>query len=154
MVPYMNVLLEVCMCVHVHYQKLSDLLLAFQLGFELQWPLATLLQFYCNSTYFYNMSYNECNSPYVEPYMYEIHATQLQLCKNNYCATLMQLVCNYCCNVMLMLIFIHPSIMNFIDFYCNLFAAYKCSGNLLMVTTNWQLCDNSHQHKVVPMNLT
>jgi hypothetical protein len=100
------------------------------------------------------MSYNECNSPYVEPYMYEIHATQLQLCKNNYCATLMQLVCNYCCNVMLMLIFIHPSIMNFIDFYCNLFVAYKCSGNLLMVTTNWQLCDNSHQHKVVPMNLT
>ncbi len=27
----------------------------------------------------------------------------------------MQLVCNYCCNVMTMLTFIHPSMMNFID---------------------------------------
>jgi hypothetical protein len=34
----------VCVCVCVHYEKYSDLLLAFQLGFELQWPLTTLLQ--------------------------------------------------------------------------------------------------------------
>jgi len=38
---------------------------------------------------------NECYSPYVKPYTYTIHAIhaiQLQLCKNNYYAILMQLV--------------------------------------------------------------
>jgi hypothetical protein len=37
------------------------------------------------------------------------HAIQLQLCKNNYFATLMQLVCDYHGIVMMMSIFINPS---------------------------------------------
>jgi hypothetical protein len=33
----------------------------------------------------------------------------------------MQPICNYYYNIMLMFLFIHPLMMNFIDFYCNSF---------------------------------
>jgi hypothetical protein len=55
------------------------------------------------------MSWNEYNSLYMKLYTY---ANQLQLCKNNYNANLMQLVCNHHGNVMLMLLFINPSKFN------------------------------------------
>ncbi len=80
---------------------------------SLQQPFAT----HCNLVYFYTcecyqtscMSCNGCNPQYVKLYTYVIHAIQLQICRNNYCATLMQLICNYNSNVMLMLFFIDPS---------------------------------------------
>jgi hypothetical protein len=88
----------------------TKLQLALQLGF---WIVMT----FCNSKYFYRCKYywtshmncNGCNSPYVKSHTYASCATQLQLFRNNYCATLMQLVCNYHGNVMLMLLFINPS---------------------------------------------
>ncbi len=45
---------------------------------------------------------------------------------------------------------IHPSINDelcwfSLQFYCKC----GCDGNTLMATTNWQLCDRSHWHKVV-----
>jgi hypothetical protein len=43
-----------------------------------------------------------------------IRAIQLQLCKNNYYAISMQLVCNYCHNVNMMLLFIDSSKFNII----------------------------------------
>ncbi len=77
-----------------------------------------------------HMNCNRHNSLYVKPYMYTIHATHLQLCRNNYYATPMQLVYKYCC--MLMLFFIHPSMINYVDFQCN----YECNENTLMAITN------------------
>lgn len=74
-----------------------------------------------------HMNCNRHNSLYVKPYMYTIHATHLQLCRNT-----MQLVYKYRWNVMLMLFFIHPSMMNYVDFQCN----YECNGNTLMAITN------------------
>jgi hypothetical protein len=47
-----------------------------------------------------------------ETYTYSTCAIQLQLCKNNYCAILMQLIYNYHGNVMLMLLLISPSKFN------------------------------------------
>lgn len=56
--------------------------------FKLQWTLATSLQlseFLQHECYWTShMSCNGHNSFYVEPYMYETHATYLSLCKNNY----------------------------------------------------------------------
>jgi len=52
---------------------------------------------------------NKYNSLYVELYMYETHAIQLHLCKNNYYVIPMQLVYNYCHDIMLTLFSIHPS---------------------------------------------
>jgi hypothetical protein len=98
------------------------------------------------------MSYMNCNkfnSPYVEPYMYAIDATSLQLCKNNYCVIAMQPICNYDYNIMLTLLFIHPSMNFFVDFHCNSLATIGVMKNTLMVTINLQLCDNSHWHKVI-----
>jgi hypothetical protein len=46
---------------------------------------------------------------YVKPYTYAIHVIQLQLCRNNYYAIIMQTFCNYHGNIMLMLLFIDPS---------------------------------------------
>jgi hypothetical protein len=46
---------------------------------------------------------------YVKPYTYVIYVIQLQLCRNNYCVILMQLVCNYNGNVTLTSFFINPS---------------------------------------------
>jgi hypothetical protein len=93
--------------------------------FELQWPLATSLQlsvFLWHECYHKNSkSCNRHNSSFVEPYMYVTHATRLPLCKNNHCATIIQ-PCNYCCNDILMLSFIHPSMMDFVVFCCNSFA--------------------------------
>jgi hypothetical protein len=52
------------------------------------------------------MKCNGKKSLYVKPNMYAIHATQVQLCKNNCCAIPLQQVYNYYCNVMLALIYI------------------------------------------------
>jgi hypothetical protein len=94
-------------------RKWGDLKVALQLGFWVTMTIAT----HCNSTYFYEhegylTSYTSCrgcNSPYMKPYTCVIHATLLQLYKNNYYATLMQLVCNYHHDVMLTLLFIDLS---------------------------------------------
>jgi hypothetical protein len=48
------------------------------------------------------------NSTYVKPYTYVIYVIQLQICRNNSCVILMQLVCNYNGNVMLTSFFINP----------------------------------------------
>ncbi len=123
--------------------------IGFTTGFELQRPLTLSLQlniFLWHECYLTScMNCNDCNSSHVKPHTYTTHAIQLQLCKNNYHTTPMQLVCNYCCNVILMLFYIHPSMMNFVDFHYNC----GCGGNIWMVATNWQLCDNSRWHKVI-----
>jgi len=78
------------------------------------------------------MSYNGCNSLYVKLYTYAIHAThviQSQLCKNNYCAILMQLVCNYNGNIIFMLLFIDPSksdTWHYGDFYISTKGVLVC----------------------------
>jgi hypothetical protein len=43
--------------------------------------------------------------------------------KNNYYVILMQSIYKYHYNIMLMSFFIHPSMMNSMDFCCNSFAA-------------------------------
>jgi hypothetical protein len=56
------------------------------------------------------MSCNKCNSLYVKPYAYVTCASHLQPCGNNCYANLMQLICNYHGNVIMM--FIDPSKSN------------------------------------------
>jgi len=89
-----------------------------QLGFWIVMTICNSLATHCNSTYFYRrecywtscMNCNKCNALYnVKLYTYVIHVTQMQLCRYNYCATLIQLVCNYHSNVMLTSLFIDPS---------------------------------------------
>jgi hypothetical protein len=84
-------------------------------GFELQLPLTFSLQFniflwhecYCWTSC---MNYNDCNLSHMKPHTSTTHAIQLQLCRINYHATPMQLICNYCWNVILTLFCFHPSI--------------------------------------------
>jgi hypothetical protein len=45
--------------------------------------------------------------------------------------------------------FIHPSMMNFVDFHYNSFTIVSAMETHLMVIINWQLCDNSCQHKAM-----
>jgi hypothetical protein len=80
------------------------------------------------------MNYDGHNSTYVEPYAYTTHAIQLQPCKNNIMQLQMQPICNYYCNIMLTLFFIHPSMMNFVDFHC------RSNGNTLI----WLQPINNH----------
>jgi hypothetical protein len=79
-------------------KKCGDLQLALQLGFGVAMTICKSFATHSNSTYFYecqcywtSVRCNECNSSYVKPYTYATYATQLQLRKNNYYVTIMQL---------------------------------------------------------------
>jgi hypothetical protein len=92
-------------------KKWGDLQMALQLGFWItmtmcnSYQLNIVLRVWMLSS---SMSSNRCNSPYVKLYTYTTCATQLQLSRNNYCVILLQLICNYHGNVMLILF--HQSI--------------------------------------------
>jgi hypothetical protein len=96
---------------------LKGKMLKMQLALQLRFEIAMTICNSCNSMYFYGcecyqtscMNYNGCNSLYVKLYTYVTHAIQLQLCRNNYYAILMQLACNYNGNIIFMLPFIDPS---------------------------------------------
>ncbi len=47
---------------------------------------------------------------------------QLMQVNYNYVGTTIVLVCNYYYNTIMTLFFIHPSMMNFVDFNCNYFS--------------------------------
>jgi hypothetical protein len=94
-------------------KKWGDLQLALQLIVWVVINICNHLQFnvflgaWC---YWTNcMNSNGCNSPHVKPYTYATCATQLQLCKNNYCVTLMQLICKYHVNIMVTSFLIYQS---------------------------------------------
>jgi hypothetical protein len=63
------------------------------------------------------MNWNGCNSAYGKLCTYATHATQLQLCRSNYCTILVQIDCNYNGNVMLALFSINPSKSNTLHYW-------------------------------------
>ncbi len=89
----------------------------------------------------------ECNLSYVKSCTYATLATQLQLWRNNYYVTLMQLVCNYYGNVMLTSFFINPSKSNtwhYGGFWMNFFFLilmstihYDCSFIVVLDCDTW-----------------
>jgi hypothetical protein len=62
------------------------------------------------------MSRND-NSLYVKSHTYVTHAIKLQLCKNNYYVTLMQLICDY-----------HGCVMLTLFLSCPYMASYMMAG--------------------------
>jgi hypothetical protein len=98
-------------------KKWGDLHLTLQLNIWIAMTICNSFTTHCNLVYFYGhecystscTNYNRYNSSYMKPYTYAICITHLQLCRNNYCVTLIQLICNYRGNVMLTSFFIDPS---------------------------------------------
>jgi hypothetical protein len=109
------------------------------------------LQFHYKSTYFYEMSviwwvtwvatnsihhmWNHICMQFMQLNCNCVKTTIVQFQCNQY-ATIMQPICNYNCNVMWTLLFIHPPMKNFVDFHCNSLATIGAMKNTLMATTN------------------
>jgi hypothetical protein len=91
--------------INIHYEKIGWFATSLAIGFlscndHLQ--LIAIQHIFMNKCYWTSCtSCNKCNSLYVEPCAYTTCASHLQLCGNNYYASLMQLICNYHGNVMM-----------------------------------------------------
>jgi hypothetical protein len=107
--------------VYIHYEKMGWFAISLATGFL---SCNNHLQHICNSFASQRISMSECyqisciscniecNLSYVKSCTYATFATQLQLWRNNYYVTLMQLVCTYYGNIMLISFFINSSKSN------------------------------------------
>jgi hypothetical protein len=141
-------------------KKWGDLNIALQLNIWIAMTICISFTTHCNFAYYYGhechstncTSYNRCNSPYMKPYTYAIHTTHLQLCRNNYFVTLIQLICKYHGNVRLASFFICPSKFDtwyFEDFWVIFFENidfhhhYDCS---FIMVLDFDTCHNKSCH--------
>jgi len=144
-------------------KKCGNLHLTLKLNIWIAMTICISFRTHCNLEYFYGHEYysTSCTSCIrMQLTIYEtiyirnsfICTTHSQLCKNNYCVTLIQLICNYHGNVMLTSFFINPSKFDtwhyeeFLgDFFGNidLHHHYDCSFIMLL---DFDTCHNKSFH--------